>query len=150
MNYKKFKILKSLLWLFVFFSFWCNADAKSSYDQINGPINARLIKVIDGDTILVNAHIWLSQEVETLVRIRGVDAPELKGKCYREKNMAEDAKKYMEKITKGKIELSNISEDKYGGRILADVYANGINISKLMLEANLARPYNGQRRDSWC
>ena len=70
--------------------------------------------------------------------------------CAKEKNMAEEAKEYMEKITKGKMELYSISEDKYGGRILADVVVNGVNISKLMLDKGLVRAYGGQKRDGWC
>jgi len=35
----------------------------------------RVVDVIDGDTLLVCTRIWIGYEVETLVRIAGLDAP---------------------------------------------------------------------------
>ena len=50
-------------------------------ELLPGPVPARVIQVIDGDTIAVKARIWLNQELETRVRLEGVDAPELAGRC---------------------------------------------------------------------
>jgi endonuclease YncB( thermonuclease family) len=46
-----------------------------------GPVMARVIRVYDGDTILVRARIWVDQEIEIRVRLAGVDTPEIKGQC---------------------------------------------------------------------
>ncbi len=53
---------------------WCLPAAALRQD-IPGPILARVVEVIDGDTILVEARIWLDQVVTTRVRLAGVDAP---------------------------------------------------------------------------
>mgnify|MGYP001996263084 CR=1 FL=1 len=44
-------------------------------DTLPGPIQAEVIRVIDGDTIEVRAEIWLGQYIETNVRLAGMDAP---------------------------------------------------------------------------
>ena len=51
---------------------WCLPAAAVRQD-IPGPILARVIEVIDGDTILVEARIWLDQVVTTRVRLAGVE-----------------------------------------------------------------------------
>lgn len=38
-------------------------------EVIPGPIPTTVIKVTDGDTATVEAHIWLGQRVETAVRL---------------------------------------------------------------------------------
>ena len=49
------------------------------------------------------------------------------------------------------VELRNVRDDKYLGRIDARVYdANGHDVSKILLNEKLARPYDGGRRASWC
>jgi hypothetical protein len=52
-------------------------------DVLNGPVNAELLRVIDGDTIEVRARIWLGLDLTTRVRLSGIDAPELDGACWR-------------------------------------------------------------------
>jgi endonuclease YncB( thermonuclease family) len=51
-------------------------------ETLRGPYDAVVTRVIDGDTFEARVHIWLlRQEVTTLVRIAGIDAPELIGDC---------------------------------------------------------------------
>ena len=42
---------------------------------IEGPVEAELVSVIDGDTLLVTARPWPQHAISVLVRIRGIDAP---------------------------------------------------------------------------
>ena len=51
--------------------------------------------MIDGDTIVVRARIWLGQEVETRVRLAGADAPELNGGCEVERRLARRARDFV-------------------------------------------------------
>lgn len=61
-------------------------------DPLPGPIPAEVIKIVDGDTVKVRAHIWVDQTVEISVRLRGIDAPELyRPKCAAEKTLARTA-----------------------------------------------------------
>ena len=48
------------------------------------------------------------------------------------------------------IEFRNLKWDKYGGRILADVYIDGISYKHEIIEAGLAREYYGGKKLGWC
>lgn len=48
-------------------------------EVVAGPVRADVVRVIDGDTLAVTAHIWVGQSLATSVRIRGIDTPELRG-----------------------------------------------------------------------
>ncbi|MFC5354802.1 thermonuclease family protein [Azospirillum himalayense] len=50
-----------------------------------GPIPAEVLEVLDGDTLLVRATIWLGQVVETHIRVDGLDAPEIRSHPNRQR-----------------------------------------------------------------
>ena len=50
-------------------------------ETLTGPVAAIVERVVDGDTLAVRARVWLGQDIHVLVRIRGIDAPELKANC---------------------------------------------------------------------
>ena len=78
-------------------------------ETIPGPIPATVLRIIDGDTIVVRARIWLGQDLDTLVRLDGVDAPELKGRCPYENRLALKARAFIQtRTTDGKVVLHNI------------------------------------------
>lgn len=52
---------------------------------ISGAIGATVVRVIDGDTVRVRASVWFGLTVEVDVRLAGADAPEMRGRCTREK-----------------------------------------------------------------
>lgn len=117
--------------------------------MIEGPVSARVLRIIDGDTLLVRARPWPQYEVETYVRLRGVDAPELKSPCRGERRAAEDARLVLANILPAETEvtLSRISGDKYFGRILADVVSeDGIDPASDLLNAGFVRRYGGGKR----
>ena len=53
-----------------------------------GPVLAEVVEIIDGDTLAVRARIWLDQTIEARVRLSGIDAPELRGRCAAERHAA--------------------------------------------------------------
>ncbi|WP_245615562.1 thermonuclease family protein [Afifella pfennigii] len=120
--------------------------------ELPGPYRAFVERVVDGDTLAVRATIWLGQEVRVLVRLRGVDAPELRAACARERAMAKASKAALaELLGEGAVTLSSIDADKYGGRVVADVArADGADLAALLLAAGHARPYGGGSRAPWC
>ena len=104
-------------------------------------------------------RIWFGQEITTLVRIRGIDAPELRSRCVSEANGAARASEALaDYLSPGGIKLLDVSLDKYGGRVLATVKVTDpaqpgesvVDVAELMLSGGLARPYGGGKRDSWC
>ncbi len=117
-----------------------------------GPVQARVIDVIDGDSLRVRALIWVGQELETIVRLAGVDAPELKGKCVWEIEAAARARDQLSGlVADGQVRLRDIRFDKYGGRVVAAVETlRGDDVARRLLDAKLVRRYDGGGRAGWC
>jgi len=108
--------------------------------------------VYDGDTFRVDlkdsGNDFFTKNIP--VRILGIDAPEIRGKCLSEKNKAIKSRDYLRKILSGeKIVLKNVGHDKYF-RLLADVYVDEKSVKDLMLKNNFAGEYNGSKKISWC
>ena len=122
-------------------------------EEIPGPVDAVVLKVIDGDTVRVSARIWLNQTVETLVRLKGVDTPELKGACPREKELAAKARAVvMQSLPEGEaVQLLDVEPDKYGGRVVARLQTpDGQDLSAVLIASGLAYAYQGGRKTPWC
>ena len=64
-------------------------------EALPGPISAEVVEVIDGDTLAVRARIWLGQELTVRARIAGIDAPELRGRCAAERDLAVRARAFL-------------------------------------------------------
>jgi endonuclease YncB( thermonuclease family) len=123
-----------------------NAAAR---DEIEGPVSAEILRVIDGDTLLVEARPWPQQTMEVYVRIRGIDAPEMHSSCADVRREGIDARHALESLTSGssEIQLTQIAGDKYFGRILADVtLSDGRNPAQDLLEEGIVQAYNGGRK----
>ncbi|OFX12949.1 MAG: hypothetical protein A2516_04440 [Alphaproteobacteria bacterium RIFOXYD12_FULL_60_8] len=121
-------------------------------EVIPGPIPAQVRDVVDGDTLKVIAAIWPGHSVLTLVRVDGVDTPEIKGKCPEEIALAQQAKAFVQVWAgEGRVQLENIQLDKYAGRVLARVRNEaGERLDEGLLSQGLARPYEGEKRAPWC
>jgi endonuclease YncB( thermonuclease family) len=121
-------------------------------EVLTGPVQATLIEVIDGDTLKVRARIWLGQEVETSVRLSGIDAPEHNGTCASERRLAAAATEFLHRqLAEGALVLNDIVHDKYGGRVVARVATeDGRDLGRSLVAAGLARHYDGGARPDWC
>lgn len=118
-----------------------------------GPIPAAVLRVVDGDTLTVRARIWINQDLETSVRILGIDAPELHGACEAERSRAKAAREFLERRTENRIVvLHEITNDKYGGRVVARVITeSGEDLGALLLDQGLAHVYDGRgAKEKWC
>ncbi len=116
-----------------------------------GPFSFELLEVLDGDTFRVRIPIWLDQQVVVKIRLRGIDTPELNGKCRFEKNLAQQAKAFTANwLAQESLELVNVSYGNYPGRVLAHAQTkSGATLSGALLAARLAQPYKG-KRGQWC
>ena len=119
-------------------------------DPIPGPINARVVSVYDGDTMTVDAEPWPGLTARTKVRVAGVDTPEIRGKCQREKDLAVRARDFVRATVGAMVRLTDVRPGKYAGRVIADVWINEQKLSDLLIAENLGRPYHGGRRRGWC
>lgn len=119
-------------------------------ETLPGPVPARVLRVVDGDTLLVEIKIWFGQTVIEHVRIAGIDAPEMKGRCPSEIEAARRARQYLAGLVSGAaVELRDVRREKYG-RALAGLTVDGIDVSGRMIAAGYARAYAGGKRLSWC
>ena len=122
----------------------------------SGSPGARLrvdvVRTIDGDTFEARVHLEPGLDLTTRVRLRGIDAPELKAACAEELQMAEAATgALLAMLGEGGVAISNVGPDKYDGRIVADVSTRRTaNVSAAMLNGGYVRRYGGGHRNGWC
>ena len=113
---------------------------------------SRVIRVIDGDTFVVDIDEFpglIGKHIS--VRVNGIDTPELRGKCEREKDLAVKAKERVDALLKtaDTIVLENLSRGSFF-RIVADVIIDGVDLGELILNEDLATPYRPDSESSWC
>jgi endonuclease YncB( thermonuclease family) len=113
---------------------------------------ADVLRVLDGDTFEARVHLWPGLDVTTRVRLRGIDAPEMKARCGDERVRAEAARDALRAILdQGEVGVSRVTLDKYGGRVVADASTQATpDVSAALLGAGVARRYSGGHRDGWC
>lgn len=129
------------------------ATAVMGAETIKGPITAQVIRVVDGDTLEVEIQIWFDLNLTTSVRVLGVDTPETRGKCPAEVEAAKNASMFTFKAAPpgSLVRLHDVKPDKFAGRIDARVeLTDGKWLAQTLIEAGLARPYEGDKRQSWC
>jgi micrococcal nuclease len=121
-------------------------------EVLPGPYRASVEKVVDGDTLAVRVTVWLGQDLRVLVRVRGVDAPELRGECAAEKARARNAQAALARLVSGgPVVLTAIEGDKYYGRVIADVTTSaGDHVGLALISGGFVRPYDGAARSGWC
>lgn len=120
--------------------------------EIRAAHPAEVLRVIDGDTFEARVHLWPGLDITTRVRLRGIDAPELKARCEGERARAEAARAALRAILdQGEVGVSRVTLDKYGGRVVADASTQGTpDVSAALLNAGIARRYGGGHREGWC
>ena len=113
---------------------------------------AEVLRVVDGDTFDARVHLWPGLDITTRVRLRGIDAPEMKARCGDERAQAEAARDALAAILdQGEVGIARVTLDKYGGRVLADAFTRATpDVSAALLDAGAVRRYSGGRRDGWC
>lgn len=113
----------------------------------------KVLDVVDGDTINIE-NIIAIEELPLKVRVFGIDTPESgwRAKCRKELMLAKKAKEFAKSylMNSKDIYFTDIKWDKYGGRIVAKVFVDGQDLSKLLIDNNLARPYFGDKKQGWC
>ena len=109
--------------------------------------------VFDGDTFSADVALDGGTNVKARIRLSNVDTPEMNGKCESEKHRAVMARERLMQLTpRGTVvELKNIKDDKYLGRIDANVILpDGRDVGNILIKEKLGRSYSGGRRAGWC
>lgn len=98
-------------------------------------VPAKLVRTIDGDTVALLFN----------TRLNRIDAPEKTGI---EAQLGKIAWDWLEKrLSKGKITVDIINRDYYG-RILIELYVDGVNINTEMLELGLVELYKAKNHNN--
>ena len=128
-------------------------DIPSPYSEYYGTVE----RVIDGDTLVVRLDLWPGLEAIYSVRVRGVDAPELRGaKCPQERLWAEEAKAQAEKLygPGTTVRIENVELDSFG-RAIADIRRwrsdRWMHFADEMVEREMAQAWQEDWPDiDWC
>ena len=138
------------------------AERGGELAQSSAPISQRLdprltypadvLRIIDGDTFEARVRVWPGLDVDTKIRLRGIDAAELHSRCPDELAQAQAARAALQTIlADGGVTISRVGVDKYGGRVDATIATrNTPDVSAAMLNGRFARAYDGGKRGSWC
>ncbi len=114
---------------------------------------SEVTSIYDGDTFRANIKEYPELIGYRIgVRVNGIDTPEMRGKCLKEKKLARAAKQFSVEKLRGakKIELRNMKRGKYF-RIVADVYVDGESLGIMLIEQGLAVVYDGgHKAKDWC
>jgi len=113
---------------------------------------SKVISVYDGDTFRVDIDSLPPIVGKNIpIRLNGVDAPEIQGKCQYEKDLALKARDFVRNKLANAIEikLTKLQRGKYF-RVVADVMVDGVSLEKELLENELAYKYTGGKKSSWC
>ena len=130
-------------------SYLNNVSWKTCVPYVPNVTGGKVIKVYDGDTITIASRLNNSTD-DTIyrfsVRLTGIDCAEIKSKTEFEKNLAICARDALHgKIIDKFVDLKNVSVEKYG-RLLANVYCDGLFINDWMLQNGYAVPYDGGKK----
>ena len=116
-----------------------------------GSVNATVLSVYDGDTFRVDIANWppiVGKKIP--VRVRGLDTPEIRGKCQAEKDLAIQARGYVQQLLEsGIVVLHHLDRGKYF-RLVATVLLDGVDLTELVNQKELGRRYDGGKKQGWC
>lgn len=114
-----------------------------------GPYRAEIVRVIDGDTVEARIRVWLGLDVTTSIRIRDIDAPELRGDCPEAGAASRDH--LVRLLGSAPVSVSNIKNDKYGGRVDAAIaLPDGRDVAAVQLAVGHAIPWPHPKGESSC
>jgi len=86
--------------------------------------------------------------------VMGIDTPEKapRAQCDAEAALAKKASAFTKNAVANALEvdIKILKWDKYGGRVLGDVYLDHQSLAESLVSAGLARHYEGDAKQSWC
>jgi micrococcal nuclease len=114
-----------------------------------------ITRVIDGDTVEIAVDFLPSPLPPKLsIRVMGIDTPEKapRAQCDAEAALAGKASAFTKEAVANALEVDVVilKWDKYGGRVLGEVYLDHQSLAESLISAGLARPYKGEAKSSWC
>ena len=127
----KIKIIKDVIFLISFFILYYSFLNYNANSQQKIP-SVIVEKCYDGDTC--------TTESGEKIRLACIDAPEIRGKNA-DPLKAEASKEFINNLLSNKkVKIKRIDTDKYG-RTVAEIFVEGTNIQKLMVQNGFAKIY---------
>ncbi len=105
--------------------------------------NAKLIRVIDGDTIDASIDLGFDVWVKKRIRLYGIDAPESRTRDLEEKKKGIETKEKLEQLleaNEGTFTVRSEGVGKYG-RCLGVIIVDGNNINESLVKEGYAKEY---------
>ena len=114
---------------------------------------AKLIRIIDGDSIVLKADLGFDVWISKSFRLNGIDTPEsrINIKKYperkKEKELGLKAKQRLKVLCGKKVLIEVVDKGKYG-RPLINIFTDKTerNICKILIEEGLAIKYQGEKK----
>jgi micrococcal nuclease len=110
----------------------------------------KVTKVVDGDTIDVILDMGFNILYRERVRLFGIDTPESRTRDLTEKKYGLKSKEFLKKTlsSASHIVIKTYKGDEKGkfGRILGDIWCDGVSVNKLMCKVGHAVEYYGQNK----
>ena len=110
--------------------------ASLSSDAAIMTVNATVLRIVDGDTLHVRAHLWPQQTWQGNIRLHGIDTPELepRSQCQAEIEQAIMAKETLSSLVPSDMRLVNGESGKFAGRYVATVMASTRDLAHVLME----------------
>ena len=111
-------------------------SSTKTYDHaITITAGADVLDIIDGDTIRVEAHMWPGHQWTGLIRLSGIDAPELRrSKCQEEKDQGIMARDTLQSLITPRVLLLNVKNGSFAGRYVAEVMDGPRDMAHVLME----------------
>ncbi len=118
---------------------------------------AKLLHIVDGDTLKLDIDLGFHVRLETTVRLARINTPEIVG--FTAKGIDDPAKRFiMQNLPVGSVCVAEITKTEKYGRWLADILfqtgetdrmkilATPRNLNNELVRNGLAKPYDGGRK----
>lgn len=116
---------------------------------------AKVLNVIDGDTLDLMVDLGFNVHHSIRVRLHGINTPESKTSDIKEKEIGLKAKDYTKDwtIRHPEVFVTTVKDKKEKfGRILAQIFSDETKtlcLNDSLVDAGYARLYNGEKRTGW-
>ena len=112
---------------------------------------AKLVRVVDGDTIDADIELGFSVFMRDRIRLMGIDTPESRTRNLEEKSWGMAAKHRLRELlaeADGEfiLKTEEMEKGKFG-RVLGTIMINGKDANQSLIEEKLAIPYEGGNKD---
>jgi len=135
---------------------WCVATSTAMAEPYT--YQGYLVRVIDGDSIVIDVPAWPAPFRPARVRIDGVNSPESRrgvggAECEIERNLGKQVSAWLrQKLPKGSA-VTLVWEgkrEKYGRLLGRIIMPDGQDAAAAIVKAGYAVSYDGGRRLGWC